>query len=73
MFFIQLTQRVGKDKKLVPVYVNTEQIVWVGDASGGAPGYQAMICSAGGPPLYVLETVAEVMTKIPKNPSSAGA
>jgi hypothetical protein len=63
MSFIQLTHMVGKDKK--PVYINTEQIVWVGDPSGGAPGYQAMISLAGGPPLYVLESVADVMTKIP--------
>lgn len=63
MSFVQCTHKVGKDTR--PIFVNTDQIVWVGDASGGAPGYQAMISLAGGPPLYVLETVADVMSKIP--------
>lgn len=70
MPFIELTHKVGNDKK--PIYIATEQIVWVGDALGGAPGYQAMIFLTGGSPLYVVETVADVMAKIPKTPGSAG-
>jgi uncharacterized protein YlzI (FlbEa/FlbD family) len=61
MDFITLTHNVGDKPKTI--YVNVDQICWVGDAIDAAPGYQTLITLANGA-VAVSESVTAVMQMI---------
>jgi hypothetical protein len=66
--YISLTHLINN--KPSPVYVNVDQICWIGAPVGAAPDYKTTVMLSAGQ-VNVCETVAEVMQLI--NPPNVAA